>query len=375
MDEMREEELQLMAYIPPTYPHLCFLICNTTIKSKMDLQNVQTQSMRLVLSTDAKPRLKWTPELHQRFTEAINQLGGAEKATPKSLMRVMGIPGLTLYHLKSHLQKYRLGKSPPLETCSDNNQQGFSEIQSSDGHCSAEISTGTQNQMNESLKIAEALQMQMEVQRKLYEQIEVQRHLQLRIEAQGKYLQSVLSKAHETLARYNSSTTGIELAKSELSQLVSIINNACPTSPISELTETRGLSLNCGDRKQDRGTMCSLESSLTSSESSGRTEETQQLDEAEKPQKTNGISVELPLMEIHSEGTTLKGDTSEGRKRSAATDCNGCCVDQPCVKGCGNKLRKCELSEMLDLNSQYQRDIDSSVKEIDLNCSSSFWGQ
>ena len=26
------------------------------------------------------------------------------EATPKSLMRVMGIPGLTLYHLKSHLQ-------------------------------------------------------------------------------------------------------------------------------------------------------------------------------------------------------------------------------------------------------------------------------
>jgi len=201
--------------------------------------------------------------------------------------------------------------------------------------------------------------------------------LQLRIEAQGKYLQSVLSKAHETLARYDSSTTGIEVAKSELSQLVSIINNACPTSPISELTETRGLSLNCGEMKQDRGTMCSLESSLTSSESSGRTEVREPLDEAEKPQKTNGIiSVELPLMEIHpEEGTAFKGDTSEGRKRSAGTDSNGCCVDQPCGKKCGNKFRKCELSDMLDLNSQYQRDIDSSVKEIDLNCSSSFWGQ
>lgn len=58
----------------------------------------------LVLSTDAKPRLKWTPELHQRFIDAVNQLGGAEKATPKTVMRLMGIPGLTLYHLKSHLQ-------------------------------------------------------------------------------------------------------------------------------------------------------------------------------------------------------------------------------------------------------------------------------
>ena len=32
----------------------------------------------LVLSTDAKPRLKWTPDLHERFVEAVNQLGGAD---------------------------------------------------------------------------------------------------------------------------------------------------------------------------------------------------------------------------------------------------------------------------------------------------------
>ncbi|KAH6826752.1 Homeodomain-like superfamily protein [Perilla frutescens var. hirtella] len=57
----------------------------------------------LVLSTDAKLWLKWTPDLHERFIEAVNQLGGAEKATPKSVLKLMGIQGLALYHLKSHL--------------------------------------------------------------------------------------------------------------------------------------------------------------------------------------------------------------------------------------------------------------------------------
>jgi len=54
----------------------------------------------------------------------------------------------------------------------------------------------------------------------------VQKHLQFRIEVQGKYLQSVPMKAQEALAGYSSSsTTGVEHAKAELSQLLSIINN------------------------------------------------------------------------------------------------------------------------------------------------------
>ncbi|BAT99230.1 hypothetical protein LR48_Vigan06g107400 [Vigna angularis] len=342
----------------------------------MDLQNMQNQSMHFVLSTDAKPRLKWTPELHQRFIEATNQLGGADKATPKSLMRVMGIPGLTLYHLKSHLQKYRLGKSQQLDTSSDSKQEDYIETKSSDGHCSREISLGAQNQITENMQIAQALQMQMEVQRKLYEQIEVQKHLKLRIEAQGKYLQSVLKKAQEALAGYNSAPVGIELTKAELSQLVTIINNACPSSPISELTETRGLSLSCGDRKRDRGTMCSLESSLTSSESSGRKEEKQSMEEIEEFKSSNNASVELPLMGFHTENkasNTGSSNEASGRKRSAATKSNDgkCVVEQPCGKRSGNKFRK---PEMLDLNSQCQIDIDSTTsKTLDLNCSLNFW--
>ncbi|XP_041015177.1 myb family transcription factor PHL8-like isoform X2 [Juglans microcarpa x Juglans regia] len=338
------------------------------------LQIMQNQKMNLVLSTDAKPRLKWTAELHQRFVEAVEQLGGAEKATPKSLMRVMGIPGLTLYHLKSHLQKYRLGKSQQPESCSDNKEKDYGEIRiATDGHFSREVSDAAHNQINDS-QIAQALQLQMEVHRKLHDQIEVQRHLQLRIEAQGKYLQSVLKKAQETLTGYNSSPQGLELAKAELSHLVSIVNTGCPSSSISELTETGDFSVKDIERKQIRGTICSMESSLTSSESSGRKEEKRSMKESGDPQKSNATTLELSLMDIHPGRTDTSNQASE-RKRSRGFISDGICVEQPVAKRSpthrdksGNPLRKSGLLEKLDLNSKYQHDIDSGPKTIDLNC-------
>ncbi|KAE8695452.1 Myb family transcription factor APL [Hibiscus syriacus] len=219
----------------------------------------------LVLSTDAKPRLKWTPDLHERFIEAVNQLGGADKATPKTVMKLMGIPGLTLYHLKSHLQKYRLSKNLHGQANNGNNKIGVvatsgDRMSEGNGNHMNNLSIGPQT--NKGLQISEALQMQIEVQRRLHEQLE--RHLQLRIEAQGKYLQAVLEKAQETLGRQNTGNMGLEAAKVQLSELVSKVSNQCLNSAFSDLKDLQGLCPQQSLTQAAPPTDCSMDSCLTS---------------------------------------------------------------------------------------------------------------
>ncbi|KAL8101957.1 hypothetical protein AgCh_033743 [Apium graveolens] len=133
-------------------------------------------------STSTKSRMRWTSELHETFVEAVNKLGGSERATPKGVLKQMKVEGLTIYHVKSHLQKYRTARYRPeaLEGSSDKNQNLAGFLSSHDS--------------KKDTVITETLRMQMELQKKLHEQLEIQKNLQLRLEEQGRCLQMMFEK-------------------------------------------------------------------------------------------------------------------------------------------------------------------------------------
>ncbi|KAK7252542.1 hypothetical protein RIF29_36556 [Crotalaria pallida] len=175
------------------------------------------------MSRDPKPRLRWTPDLHDRFVDAVTKLGGPHKATPKSVLRLMGLKGLTLYHLKSHLQKYRLGQQARKQNEEHHIEKNrCSYVNFSHRSSGPSTSYGGDNERGE-IPIAEALRHQIEVQKRLEEQLEVQRILQMRIEAQGKYLQDVLEKAQGNLSMDDGS--GSLEARATLTEFNSALSN------------------------------------------------------------------------------------------------------------------------------------------------------
>ncbi|XP_010908091.2 protein PHR1-LIKE 2 isoform X3 [Elaeis guineensis] len=228
-----------------------------------------------LLTNDPKPRLRWTAELHDRFVDAVNQLGGPDKATPKTIMKTMGVKGLTLYHLKSHLQKYRLGKQSSKESSENSKAAGVVENQGTGSSSSSPSSRLMAQDLNDGCN--EAMRVQMELQRQLHEQLEVQRHLQIRIEAQGKYLHSMLERACNALINPNLALVGLASIRCDLSELPNVETDDCLGHPhVSlKLPSLSEIAAACMEEKSLNRAIaqiaeCSVDSCLTSTESPGR---------------------------------------------------------------------------------------------------------
>lgn len=156
------------------------------------------------VNASSKQRLRWTTDLHEQFVNAVAQLGGPNRATPKGVLKMMGAQGLTIYHIKSHLQKYRLAKFSPDNTPhSDSIQNDFSFM-----------TKATSDPPR--IQLTETLRVHVEVQKRLQQQLEVQRQLQQRIEAQGRYLQNIIEE-HEKLSKSSTmSQSSIDFEANEM---------------------------------------------------------------------------------------------------------------------------------------------------------------
>lgn len=151
--------------------------------------------------------------------DAVTQLGGPDRATPKGVLKVMGIQGLSIYHVKSHLQKYRLAK------CITESTPDGTEAEKKDG---GDLLSGFDN--SSGVQITEALKLQMEVQKRLHEQLEVQRQLQLRIEAQGKYLKRILEE-QQRISGVLADAPGLGIAVPALAGHCSESDQTHPSTP------------------------------------------------------------------------------------------------------------------------------------------------
>ncbi|XP_021905360.1 uncharacterized protein LOC110820240 [Carica papaya] len=75
---------------------------------KSDFETLNHFPMPLTQPILKNKRRSWSSELHGRFVQALDLLGGDEVATPKQIKEIMQVEGLTSEQVKSHLQRYRL---------------------------------------------------------------------------------------------------------------------------------------------------------------------------------------------------------------------------------------------------------------------------
>ncbi|XP_057427276.1 protein PHR1-LIKE 3-like isoform X2 [Lotus japonicus] len=146
------------------------------------------------------------------------------EATPKAIMRTMNVKGLTLYHLKSHLQKYRLGKQSGKDS-DDGGKDASYPLESPGTDNSSPMLPASD--ANEGHEVKEALRAQMEVQSKLHLLVEAEKHLQIRQDAEQRYM-AMVERACKMLADQFIGNTILDSDSQKLQGL----ENRAPTSSL-----------------------------------------------------------------------------------------------------------------------------------------------
>nr|GMC63435.1 myb family transcription factor EFM [Ipomoea batatas] len=82
--------------------------------SQPDGQTTSATAAAAATQPQRKARRCWSPDLHRRFVNALQMLGGSQVATPKQIRELMKVDGLTNDEVKSHLQKYILHTRRPI---------------------------------------------------------------------------------------------------------------------------------------------------------------------------------------------------------------------------------------------------------------------
>ncbi|KAK4581691.1 hypothetical protein RGQ29_025031 [Quercus rubra] len=162
---------------------------NTTeVRRKLSFPSDANQGLKVCHSASSRPaptlkkRIRWTPDLHNQFVKCVERLGGPDRATPKAILKLMETNLLNIFHVKSHLQKYRTT---------------LSGAESVDEMPKRRASADCNPQLHEKIKkIQETLQLQLEVEKRLHEQLEVQQNLQIMIEEQWRQIR-MMSRVQE----------------------------------------------------------------------------------------------------------------------------------------------------------------------------------